>query len=115
MSRIGEECSIAAATLGSLLKVAVRAETGPSPELNHTISQGRTPLTTKTAITIPQSRNHLLALLPIVESTSALITALSMLETTSNKTSPKTTRIIDAISIHVILANSSVRKKLDIK
>ncbi len=67
-------------------KVAVR------DPINHncgavakTISQGRIHLTTKTAISIPQIKNHLLYLGFIVDSTSAFIIALSILDITSKR------------------------------
>lgn len=90
INRMGADFSIDSWTVGSLENVAKREPIGPSPGLTaHIIAQGRSPLITKTAKIIPQKRNHLRALACIVESTSAFIMALSILETISNKQSPK--------------------------
>jgi hypothetical protein len=99
MSRIGAERSMASWTAGSLLKVAVKAPTGPRDGIvAQTIRSGRTPLTRKTAISIPQSKNHWRIFLPMVERTSALMMALSMEETVSKRTKPATIKIMEKMS-----------------
>src|SRR3989338_2499364 len=93
---IGADSSITFATFGSELKEAVKEPKNPSDGLLiHKIVQGNSPLTKKTAIKMPHSRNHLLAFLDIVPRTSALIIALSTLIITSNKARPVTMRIIE--------------------
>jgi hypothetical protein len=67
--------------------------------MTQTISQGRTPRTTKTAIKIPHVRNHLRARDCMPCKTSALMIALSMLVIDSKRTSPRTMRRADMISI----------------
>lgn len=90
---IGEDCSMASWTWGSLLKVAVRAPIGPREGLTpQTISKGKKPRTKKTAMRIPQMRNHLRAFSPMVLSTSALMTALSMELMVSKRAKPKTVK-----------------------
>lgn len=99
---MGAEDSIAFVTSGSPLKVAVNEPIGPREgETTQTISQGKTPLTTKTAKSNPQVKNHLLAFCPMVDKTWALIMALSTEETVSNSINPNTTKIIDKKSINV--------------
>ena len=96
---MGADDSMAVATLGSLLKVEVKAPIRPnSGEVAQTISQGRSPLTANTAIINPQSKNHFLALGFIVWRTSALMMALSMLVIVSNTKSPPTIIKIDIMS-----------------
>ena len=99
-SKICLELSIASATAGSELKAAVNDPIGPKPGLTaQTIAQGSAPRSKNTAIKSPHKRNHFLALLLMVERTSALITALSIEETVSKSTRPRTTKMIDKISI----------------
>jgi len=52
-----------------------------------------------TAIKRPQTRNHLLAFCFIVERTSALMIALSMLEIISKRERPRIVRMIERIFI----------------
>src|SRR3989338_3002739 len=100
--RRGADVSIASATAGSLLKVANNASIGPSVGLTaQTIAHGKRPRTTNTAKRIPQIKNHRRAFSPIVERTSALMIALSILLIASNKQSPATMRIIEKISMEV--------------
>src|SRR3990167_7659291 len=69
--RIGEDCSIALCTFGSLLNADKSAPTGPScGETAQTIAQGSKPRIRKTAINSPQTKNHLLAFGFIVDKTS---------------------------------------------
>src|SRR5512137_290512 len=97
---MGADCSTAAKTRGSLENVAVNAPMGPSDEVDiQTISQGNNPRTAKTAINNPQVKNQRFARSPIVESTSALIMALSMLVIISNKTRPVIIRRMERISM----------------
>jgi hypothetical protein len=98
---MGADCSIAVITTGSLENVAVKAPIGPREEVdNQTISQGSNPLIAKTAINNPQVKNQRLALSPIVESTSALIMALSTLVIVSNKTRPAMIRMMERRSMN---------------
>ena len=100
MKRMGADCSTAAKTRGSLENVAVNAPMGPRDEVDiQTISQGNNPRIAKTAINNPQVKNQRFALSPIVESTSALIMALSMLVIISNKTRPVIIRRMERISM----------------
>src|SRR5688500_3936948 len=86
-------------TLGSLEKVAVKEPIKPNEGLvPQTMSQGSKPRTIKTAIRIPHTRNQRLPFGDIVFSTSALITALSILETISKSESPRIMRTILIIS-----------------
>jgi hypothetical protein len=79
-----------AATAGSLEKVAVKDPIKPRLGLvAQTISQGSSPRTIKTANSIPHNRNQRLPLGDMVFRTSALMTALSILETISNKERPR--------------------------
>ena len=104
---MGADCSIVSATCGSLLNVAVNAPKIPREGFAaKIISNGKNPRTITTAKRIPHVRNHFLALFPIVERTSALITALSILETISKRESPATTKIIERISILIIIAKT---------
>jgi hypothetical protein len=97
---MGADCSIAAITIGSLENVAVNASIGPREGVDiHTISQGSNPRIAKTAINNPQVKNQRLALSPMVESTSALIMALSMLVIVSNKTRPAMIRRMERKSM----------------
>ena len=101
MSRMGDDCSIAAMTSGSLEKVAVRAPTGPSDGVeSQTISHGSRPRTAKTANSSPQIRNQRFARSLMVERTSALMMALSMLVIVSNRTRPDTIRMMERISMN---------------
>ena len=97
----GDDSSTSLCTSGSPLNVAVRLPMGPRAGFAaHTMSHGRTPLIRKTAINIPHRRNHLLAFFDIVDKTSALIMALSMLIMTSKSARPAMVnrrRIISAI------------------
>lgn len=103
MSNIGEEDSTASITLGSLLKVAINDPIGPRDGVAaQTITQGRRPRITNTAKKSPQTRNHRLAFFPIVESTSALMMALSTLLMTSKRQSPATVKNIAKKSIRVL-------------
>jgi len=63
------------------------------------IIKGRTPLMIKTAISKPYVRNHFLARWLMVESTCALITALSKLLTVSKIARPTIISKIETISI----------------
>ena len=82
----------------SPLKVAVSDPKNPKEGFTtQTISHGRSPRTKNTAIRIPHTKKNLLAFCPIVESTSALIMALSILEIISKRQSPKTVRRIERI------------------
>jgi len=100
---VEEESSIADVTAGSLENVASRAPAGPSDGVvAQTISHGRSPRTTKTAKIRPQKRNNFRAFCPIVARTSALMMALSMLETISKTERPATVRIINSQSISVV-------------
>src|SRR6266404_5637144 len=104
MSKIGDDASIEFRTLGSALNVAVNAPTGPMAGLvSQTITKGRRPRIRKTAISKPYTKNHLLALALIVESTCALITALSRLLTASKSVKPIMIRIIEKISTIIII------------
>src|SRR3989344_99472 len=95
----GADCSILSITAGSELKVAVNEPINPNEGLvNQMINQGNKPLTTKTAIRIPQIKNQRLAFADMVLSTSALMTALSIPLTVSNKHNPITMRIMERIS-----------------
>ena len=95
MRRIGAVDSIAATTAGSLLRVLMKAPTGPRCGfVAQTMAQGRTPLITNTAKISPHKRNHLWYFLFIVERTSAFIMALSMLLIVSNKHNPKIVTMI---------------------
>jgi hypothetical protein len=78
----------------------VRAPIGPRDGVDiQTISHGSAPLITKTANNNPQRRNQRRAFWDMVESTSALIMALSILVMVSNRQSPAMIRIIERISI----------------
>src|SRR3989344_2113698 len=100
----GADCSIASITLGSELNVAVNEPINPKEGLvNQMISQGSNPLTTNTAIRIPQIKNHLLAFWDIVLRTSALMTALSMPLTVSKRQSPTMIRIMEKMSKAIII------------
>jgi hypothetical protein len=99
MSKIGEEVSMAALMLGSLLKVAVREPRNPRDGVAaHTMSHGKRPRTIKTANNMPQNKNHFRALRLIPPNTSALIIALSTLEMTSKSARPMTMKIIENIA-----------------
>src|SRR3990170_3464179 len=79
-------------------RVATITSTNPSwGLLLHRIRIGSSPLTTKTAMRIPQSRNHLLALADIVERTSEFMIALSILLMTSNRLKPAIMRTSSSI------------------
>lgn len=65
------------------------------------IIHGSSPLIKNTANSIPQIKNHLLAFSDMVLSTSAFMTALSILLITSNSIKPTTISILDSISIFV--------------
>ena len=100
MRRMGADCSMAAMTSGSLEKVAVRAPTGPSGGVeSQTISHGRRPRTAKTAKSRPQIRNQRFARSLMVERTSALMMALSMLVIVSKRTRPAMMRMMERISM----------------
>ena len=93
--RIGADFSIDSKTTGSLLNDAVSALIGPSAGLAaQIIIQGNSPLITSTANNMPQSKNHWCTRRLIVESTSALIIALSILLIISNKHKPLAVKII---------------------
>ena len=99
-SSMGADCWMAAVTRGSLEKVAVRASTGPRPGVAaQTMNQGRSPRTRNTAMRMPQMRNQRRAFSCMVESTSALMMALSTLLTVSKRQSPITVRTMAAIDI----------------
>src|SRR3990172_5017895 len=79
-------------------RVATITSTNPSwGLLLHRIKIGSSPLTAKTAMRIPQSRNHLFALADIVERTSEFMIALSMLLMTSNRVKPAIIRAASSI------------------
>ncbi len=102
MSRTGELSWMALRAAGSPVRLAVKASQGPRPGvMTQTMSQGSTPRTPKTAIRIPQVRNHLRARACMPCRTSALMMALSMLVIDSKRASPRTIRIADGISISV--------------
>ena len=108
-NRIGDERSTLSATLGSLEKVAVKEPIKPNEGLvPQTMSQGRKPRTIKTAKIIPHNKNQRLPFGDIVFSTSALITALSILETISKSESPRMTRIMLIISKPQFLQFTSI-------
>ena len=93
---MGADFSIELFTAISPENVAVKEPIIPREGLNaQTIAQGKTPLTKNTAIKSPQTKNHLRIRAPIVESTSALIIALSIDETTSKRQSPKMVIMIE--------------------
>ncbi len=97
---MGAECSIAATTLGSEENVAVKVPINPSSgTVKKTIKNGSKPLIRKTAIKIPHIKNQRLAFFPMVDKTSALITALSIEETVSKRARPKTINVIETKSI----------------
>ncbi len=99
---MGADSSMAAITAGSFENVAVSAPIGPSEGVViQMISQGRSPLMTKTAKKSPHVRNHRRAHAAMVERTSALMMALSMLLMVSKRQSPAMVRMIDRISIAV--------------
>jgi hypothetical protein len=109
---MGADCSIAASTIGSLENVAVKAPIGLNEGVdNHTMSQGSSPRIAKTANKRPQIKNQRRARSPMVESTSALIMALSMLVMVSNKTRPAMIRIMEIKSI-ITVPISIVHKKI---
>ena len=85
---------------GSPENVAVSAPTGPRDGADiQTISHGSTPRIAKTANRRPQTRNQRRAFSDIVERTSALIMALSMLVMVSNRQSPAMIRRMERISM----------------
>ena len=97
---MGADCPIAATTAGSLENVAVSAPMGPRDGVDiQTISHGSAPRITKTANNSPQMRNQRRAFCDIVERTSALIMALSMLVMVSNRQSPAMIRSMEKISM----------------
>jgi hypothetical protein len=101
--RIGADDSIISVIFGSLLNVAVNDQINQSSgAVAQTITQGKNHLTINTAISIHHIRNHFLYFLLIVDNTSALIIALSILDITSNKQSQKTTTTIEIQSIDLI-------------
>ena len=80
--------------------VAVNAPTGPSDGVEiQTISQGRRPRTATTANSSPQTRNQRFARSLMVESTSALMIALSMLVIVSNMQRPAITSTMEIMSM----------------
>lgn len=80
---------------GFVFKEAVSAPIGPNAGLSkYTNSQGNKPLSRKTEISMPQYKNHFLALRETFTNTSALIMALSIEDTISNKTKPLTVKTI---------------------
>ncbi len=92
INKVGVDDSIASLTDGLLEKVATSEPIGPSFGVTaQTIIQGSNPLITKTANKNPQSKNQRRPFLPMVESTSALTMALSMLEIVSNRQRPTMT------------------------
>src|SRR3989338_2387087 len=109
---MGADSSITFAMLGSELNDAAKEPKKPRLGLfAHNITQGNKPLTKNTAIMIPHNKNHFLPFLDIVERTSALITALSMLITISKRLSPKRVRIIEnqlAISAKKSYSNKNI-------
>src|SRR3989338_6063085 len=110
ISKIGLDCSIDFMTNGSELNVAVRASIGESEGFAiHTISQGKSPLTMKTANNKPHNKNHFLAFCDIVERTSAFITALSIEEMVSKSSSP---RIVRETRKRSNITLRKIRKKL---
>ena len=100
ISRIGAESSMALMTAGSELNVAVSEPMKPNDGVDiQMMSQGNSPRTRKTAIKIPQRRNHLWARLDMVRRTSALMTALSIDETISKMARPRIIRMALMICI----------------
>src|SRR3989344_7580108 len=100
ISKIGADNSTASCTFGSELKAAVTTPTGPRDGLViQTMVKGNMPLSKKTAIKSPQSRNHRLARSDMVDKTWALMTALSIDETVSNNINPATIQTIENKSI----------------
>src|SRR3989338_3797179 len=94
--KTGVDFSTDSMTKGSELKVAESDPKKPSDgTVIQMITQGSSPLMINTANRIPQRKNHRLAFWDIVPRTSALMTALSMLLTVSNKHRPMTIRIIE--------------------
>src|SRR4030066_931315 len=101
--RIGADCSIDSIPFGSLLKEAVNAPTGPSEGFTiQTMNQGKRPLTRNTEESIPQNKNHRRAFCCMVDKTSALIIALSILLIVSNNTNPATIKLIEIKSMSFI-------------
>jgi len=99
----GEDSSTTLAISGSALKVAVKALTGPSEGFAPILSAMEAFPSLRNCKNRPYIRNHLLALLDIVESTSALMTALSMPAYGLKIMRPTTTSIIESISICTFL------------
>jgi len=88
-SRIGADFSMDSKTKGSLDQAAEKICIGFRDALKaQIIAKGRRPRTKNTAINMPQVKNHRLAFAPIVESTSALMMALSTDETASKSDKP---------------------------
>ena len=86
---MGADFSIDSCTTGLLVHAADKTCIGDNDVLKaHIIKNGNKPLTKNTAIKIPHVRNQRLARAPIVESTSALIIALSMDEIASKRDRP---------------------------
>src|SRR3972149_9930327 len=91
MSKTGADSSTALMISG--FEVQAAASTSMKPNVGLLLQRmaiGRSPLTMKTAMRIPQNRNHFLDLSDIVERTSELMIALSMLLMTSNRLKPET-------------------------
>src|SRR3989344_2006231 len=87
--RIGADFPIDSATTGSLDHAAERTCIGVSEVLKaQTMRNGSSPRTKNTEKNIPQVKNHLLALAPMPESTSALMMALSTEEIASKSERP---------------------------
>src|SRR3989344_6958219 len=111
ISKIGADNSTASCTFGSELKAAVTTPAGPSDGLViQTIAKGNRPLSKKTAIKRPQTKNHRLAFSDMVDKTWALITALSIEETVSNNTSPITIKMMEKTSMIPLLYSMVAEK-----
>lgn len=97
-SSMGAERSIEVCTTGSELHAAVNTCRADKLVLKiQIILKGKTPLIKNTAINIPQVRNHLRALAPIVDNISAFIIALSTEEIASKTESPMIVKIAPSI------------------
>src|SRR5208282_472103 len=96
INRTGAVVSAASINAGLELtvKISKKLRFGLLP---HRMRIGRRPLTRKTAMMIPQLRNHFRDFADIVERTSELIMALSRLFTTSKILKPTTTSIDSTI------------------
>ncbi len=100
LRRIGADCSIACATAGSELNVAVSAPRSPSAGfVSQRMRSGRSPRARKTAMSNPHRQNQRLAFAETVPRTSALMTALSMLLMVSKRLNPTIVSMLEKRSI----------------